>query len=72
MRGSTHAVQASGRFGRIGADLGGGERLGLSFETALDRRDFGLDWNAELPSGGQVLEYEVKINVELELVPKEV
>jgi polyisoprenoid-binding protein YceI len=71
MRGNTHAVEATGRFGRIGADLGGSERLGLSFETALDRRDFGLDWNAELPSGGQVLEYEVRINVELELVSQE-
>jgi polyisoprenoid-binding protein YceI len=71
MRGSSHPVQATGSFGRIGADLGGGERLGFSFETVLDRRDFGLDWNAELPSGGEVLEYEVSINVELELVPKE-
>ena len=34
----------------------------------VDRRDFGLDWNAELPSGGEVLEYEVAIAVELELV----
>ena len=34
-------------------------RVGLSLETAVDRRDFGLDWNADLPSGGEVLEYEV-------------
>jgi polyisoprenoid-binding protein YceI len=71
IRGETHAVQASGRFGRIGADLGGGERLALSLEAAVDRRDFGLNWNADLPSGGQVLEYEVTIHVDLELVPKE-
>jgi len=71
IRGSKHDVQAVGRFGKIGADLGGGERLGFSLETAVDRRDFGLVWNADLPSGGQALEYEVSINVELELVAQE-
>ncbi len=70
IRGQTHAVQASGRFGRVGADLGGGERLGFSLEAAVDRRDFGLVWNADLPNGGPALEYEVTINVELELVPQ--
>lgn len=70
-RGATHAVEASGRFGRLGADLAGGERVGLSFETAIDRRDIDLGWNADLPGGGQVLEYEVTINVELELVQRE-
>lgn len=71
VRGTTHEVQASGRFGTIGADLGGNERVGLSFETNIDRRDIDLGWNADLPSGGQVLEYDVAINVELELVQAE-
>ncbi|HEX5608701.1 MAG TPA: YceI family protein [Solirubrobacterales bacterium] len=68
IRGKTRAVQATGRFGQIGADLAGGERVGLSFEVAVDRRDFDLGWNTELPSGGEVLEYEVAITVELEFV----
>jgi polyisoprenoid-binding protein YceI len=71
LHGETREVQATGRFAALGADLGGAERVGFSFETALDRRDFGLDWNAELPSGGDVLEWEVAINVELELVAQE-
>jgi polyisoprenoid-binding protein YceI len=68
IRGETHAVQALGKFGRLGADLAGAERVGFSLEAAVDRRDFGIVWNAELPSGGDVLEYEVSINVELELL----
>ncbi len=68
IRGEKHRVEASGRFAQLGADLAGNARVGLSLEAAVDRRDFGLDWNAELPSGGQVLEYEVSIAVELELV----
>ncbi|MFN8215345.1 MAG: YceI family protein [Solirubrobacterales bacterium] len=71
VRGATHNVEASGRFGTLGADLGGNERVGLSFETTIDRRDIDLGWNADLPSGGQVLEYDVAINVELELVQQE-
>ncbi|HEY1855634.1 MAG TPA: YceI family protein [Solirubrobacterales bacterium] len=71
LHGETRTVEATGRFAQLGADLGGNERVGLSLATAVDRRDFGLDWNAELPKGGNVLEYEVAINVELELVAQE-
>jgi polyisoprenoid-binding protein YceI len=68
IRGQTHEVEASGRFAELGADLGGSARVGLSLEASVDRRSFGLDWQAELPSGGEVLDYEVGIAVELELV----
>src|SRR5258705_8453526 len=68
IRGERHEVKASGKFGRIGKDLGGSARVGLSLAATVDRRSFGLDWNAELPSGGEVLDYEVAIAVELELV----
>jgi polyisoprenoid-binding protein YceI len=68
IHGEVREVEASGRFGRLGADLGGSARVGISLAATVDRRNFGLDWNAELPSGGEVLDYEVEIAVELELV----
>jgi polyisoprenoid-binding protein YceI len=68
IRGQVHEVEATGRFGQLGADLAGGARVGLSLAAKVDRRSFGLDWQAELPSGGEVLDYEVDIAVELELV----
>jgi polyisoprenoid-binding protein YceI len=68
IRGEAREVEASGKFGQLGADLAGNARVGLSIAAEVDRRDFGLDWNAELPSGGEVLDYAVAINVELELV----
>jgi polyisoprenoid-binding protein YceI len=68
IHGERREVEASGRFGQLGADLAGNARVGLSLAAAVDRRSFGLDWNAELPSGGEVLDYEVAIAVELELV----
>ncbi|MFI5028534.1 MAG: YceI family protein [Solirubrobacterales bacterium] len=69
--GQSHQVAASGRFAEIGADLGGSARVGLSLATGVDRRDFGLNWNADLPSGDAVLEWEVAIAVELELVKED-
>jgi len=69
IRGEVREVEANGgKFGQLGADLAGNARVGLSLAATVDRRSFGLDWNAELPSGGEVLDYEVSIAVELELV----
>jgi polyisoprenoid-binding protein YceI len=71
MRGSFRPVQATGRFAKISADIVGNERLGLSLETTVDRRDFGIDWNLDLPSGVRALEDEVTIEIELQFVPQE-
>jgi polyisoprenoid-binding protein YceI len=71
IKGNKREVEATGRFGEIGSDLGGNPRVALSVSTAVDRRDFGIEFNADLPSGGQVLEWEVAINVDLELVAQE-
>lgn len=68
IRGEKHQVEASGRFAELGGDLAGAARVGLSLSATVDRRSFGLDWQAALPSGGEVLDYEVSIVVELELV----
>jgi polyisoprenoid-binding protein YceI len=68
IRGTTHEVEASGRFAELGTDLAGKARVGISLAANVDRRSFGLDWQAELPSGGEVLDYSVDIAVELELV----
>jgi polyisoprenoid-binding protein YceI len=71
IKGNVREVEATGRFGELGADLGGNPRVALSVSTAVDRRDFGIEFNADLPSGGQVLEWEVAIDVDLELVGQE-
>lgn len=68
IRGTLHEVEATGKFGQLGTDLAGNARVGLSLATSVDRRRFGLDWQAELPGGGEVLDYTVDIAVELELV----
>ena len=37
-------------------------------ETTVDRTEFGVDWNAELPSGDQALSNDVKVTAELYFV----
>ncbi len=71
VRGETHEVEAEGRFAELGEDAYGKARAGLSVTATVDRRELGLDWNAELPSGGQVLDHAVEIAVELELVEED-
>ncbi len=68
IRGEKHEVEATGKFAPLGKDLGGSARVGFSLATTVDRRSFGLVWNADLPSGGEVLDYDVSIAVELEFV----
>jgi polyisoprenoid-binding protein YceI len=43
-------------------------RIGIRLETTIDRTDFGMSWNMELPSGGPALENEVTLTADLELV----
>jgi polyisoprenoid-binding protein YceI len=43
-------------------------RIGINLETKVDRHDFGLDWNMDLPGGGKALGDQVTLQVHLELV----
>lgn len=47
-------------------DPWGNERVGFSAKTKLDRRDFGLTYNAALETGGFVVGDEVKISIDAE------
>jgi polyisoprenoid-binding protein YceI len=68
IKGTTRPVTGRGRYVHVEADMAGGERIGLRLETTLDRREFGLDWNAALPKGGFALGNDVTLVVALELV----
>lgn len=51
-----------------GKDPWGGERIGFSAKTKLDRRDYGLLWNQAIEAGGVVVGNEVKISIEVQAV----
>ena len=68
IRGVTRPVVATGAFRPPVEDPYGRVRLGLDLTASIDRRDFGLDWQATLPGGGDVLGWDVELDVRLELV----
>lgn len=49
-------------------DPWGNERAGFSAETRINRKDFGLTWNAVLETGGILVGDEVKISVQVEAI----
>jgi polyisoprenoid-binding protein YceI len=72
IHGHTQPVEATGRIGLPGAGLLSPEnRVGIELSTVVDRRDFGLDWQEQLPTGGDTLGYDVTLEAILEFVEQE-
>jgi polyisoprenoid-binding protein YceI len=67
IRGVTKPVTAKGSIA-YGENMMGAEVVGFDLEARIDRREYGLNWQAELPSGGDVLAWDVALEVHLELV----
>jgi polyisoprenoid-binding protein YceI len=67
IKGHTQRVTAEGSVAGPVEDPFGNTKLGLQFETVVDRTQFGLNWNAPLPKGGFMLANDVTISVDLEL-----
>jgi polyisoprenoid-binding protein YceI len=61
IKGTTKPVELRGTYLGAGADPYGNDRIGLELETTVDRTDFGLNWNAPLPTGGFLLPNDVKL-----------
>jgi polyisoprenoid-binding protein YceI len=68
IRGVTRQVVLDATYEGRGRDPWGGERVSFSAETKVDRRDFGLTWNAALETGGVLVSNDVKIHIELQAV----
>ena len=68
IKGHTERVTADGSVAGPIEDPFGNTKLGLQFETIVDRTKFGLNWNAPLPKGGFMLANEVTLSVDLELL----
>ena len=67
--GHTRTVEATGRIGLPGPGLLSPEnRVGIELAATIDRRDVGLDWQEELPGGGETLGWDVRIEALLEFV----
>ena len=68
IKGVTRPVKVTGTLVPPITGYSGEERVGLRVSTTVDRTDFGVSWNAELPGGGQALDNQVAIAAELYFV----
>jgi polyisoprenoid-binding protein YceI len=53
--------------GRV-ADPWGGQRIGYTASTTINRKDFGLTWNAALETGGVMVGDEIRIEIDVQAV----
>jgi len=64
----TKAVTLSVEFGGVMSDPWGNVKAGFSINGKINRKDWGLNWNAALEAGGLLVGEEVKISGDIELV----
>ena len=68
IRGVTKEVVLDGEVTGPVKDPWGGTRVGLSANGKINRKQFGLNWNAALEAGGLLVGDDVKLNIDTELV----
>jgi polyisoprenoid-binding protein YceI len=70
IRGVSRPVSASGTYAPP-RPSSFGEIAGLQLRTSFDRREFGFDWQMELPGGGNAVGWDVEVDIDLLLKREE-
>jgi len=68
IKGISREVKLNVEFGGINTDPWGHEKAGFSLEGKISRKDWGLNWNAALETGGVMVSEEVKISAEVQFI----
>jgi len=68
IKGITKPITASGSYRTPVEDPYGQLRAAIELHATVDRRDWGLDWQASLPGGGDALGYDVRLSANIELI----
>jgi len=61
-------VQLNVDFGGIAKDPYGNIKAGFTLDGKINRKDFGLTWNAATEAGGVLVGEDLKIQAEIQLV----
>lgn len=64
----TKNIALDAEHGGIGKDPYGNVKAGFTVTGKINRKDFGLSWNAALETGGVMVSEDVKINCEIQVV----
>ena len=68
IKGITHRVKLDVEFGGVLTDPWGNKKAGFTINGKINRKDFGLNWNAALEAGGVLVSDEVRISCEVQLM----
>ena len=68
INGHTTPVQLPVEFGGIMKDPWGNTKAVINISGKINRKDYGINWNSVLESGGVLVSDEVRLNIELQLV----
>ncbi|MDI1255356.1 MAG: YceI family protein [Flavobacterium sp.] len=68
LHGVSKPVTLNVEFGGTAKDPWGNLKAGMSITGKINRKDWGLSWNAGLEAGGVLVGEEVKFNIELQFV----
>ena len=68
IRGITREIVLEGEVSGPVKDPWGGTRVGISASGKVNRKQFGLNWNAALEAGGLLVGDDVKLNIDAEFV----
>lgn len=68
INGITKPVDFELEFDGVSGDPWGGTRAGFSAEADVNRKDWGLEWNVALETGGVLVGEKVKIQMEIEAI----
>ncbi len=71
IKGIRNEITLQVEYGGINKDPWGNEKTGFSIHGKINRKDWGLNWNAALEAGGVLVSEEVKIFAEVQLVKQE-
>lgn len=67
IRETTKDVELTAEFGGTVVDPWGNTKAGFELNGKINRKDFGLGWNALTEAGGMVVSEEVKLHINVEL-----
>lgn len=68
IKGVKKEVVLDAEFGGFMKDPYGNQKAGFSLSGKFNRKDWGLNWNAALETGGVMVSDEVRLNAEVQLV----
>lgn len=68
MKGVSKPVIFDVEFGGINKDPWGNVKAAFSIEGKINRKDWGLNWNAALEAGGVLVSEDVRISADIQLV----